>query len=115
MCGSAIRLASPRRLPSSSTASPSSAIPAATGSRRSSMRRMLAARWCADSKYQGAAKLVDALDSKPKQLGRIIDQHELAGARVGRDLGDDIGELAVVGHLARLVVRVWPVGAPDDA
>ena len=49
-----------------------------------------------------------------KQLGRIVDQHELTGARVGRDLGDEIGELAVVGHLARLVVGVRPVGAPDD-
>src|SRR5580693_8833826 len=56
-----------------------------------------------------------AKNLKAKQLGRIIDQHELTRARVGRDLGDEIGELTVVGHLARLVVRVRPVGAPDDA
>src|SRR5580704_6352917 len=50
MCGSAIRSALPRRRLSSSTASPSSAIPAATACRRSSMRRMPAARSCADGR-----------------------------------------------------------------
>src|SRR3984885_7362837 len=56
-----------------------------------------------------------AKNLKSKQFCRIIDQHALPGPRVGRYLGNEIGELAVVGHLARLVVGVRPVGAPDDA
>ena len=40
--------------------------------------------------------------SKPEQLRRIVDQHELARFRVGRDLGDEIDQFAVVGHR-----RLW--------
>ena len=48
-----------------------------------------------------------------EQLCRIFDQHEVARSFVGCDLGDEIDEFAVIGH--GLVVRMRPVGAPDDA
>src|ERR1700733_15813484 len=53
------------------------------------------------------------LMSKSKQLGRIIDQHQLARAFIRRDLGDQVDQVAVIGH--GVVVRVRPVGAPDHA
>src|SRR5271163_3015468 len=51
--------------------------------------------------------------SKAKELCRIVDQHELARSRIGRDLGDEVDQFAIIGH--RIVVRVRPVGAPDHA
>src|ERR1700722_17972961 len=105
-------------MPSSSMAS--DAMPVRSGSARKPSRISAASTGSSNVPKASAGSLPSvsfamAKNLKSEQFCRIIDQHELAGARVGRDLGDEIGELAVVGHLARLVVRMRPVGAPDDA
>src|ERR1700722_15347127 len=105
-------------MPSSSIAS--EAMPVRSGSARKPSRISAGSAGRSNMPKASAGSLPSvsfamAKNLKAEQLGRIIDQHELARAGVGRDLGDEIGELAVVGHLARLVVRMRPVGAPDDA
>src|ERR1700686_4590360 len=105
-------------MPSSSMAS--EAIPVRSGSARKPSRISAGSTGSSNRPKASAGSLPSvsfamAKNLKSKQLGRIIDQHELARARVGRDLGDEIDQLAVVGHGAGLVVRVRPVGTPDDA
>src|SRR3984957_3569531 len=105
-------------MPSSSIAS--EAIPVRSGSARKPARISAASTGSSNVPKASAGSLPSvsfamAKNLKSEQFCRIIDQHALPGPRVGRYLGNEIGELAVVGHLALLVVRMRPVGAPDDA
>src|ERR1700722_14282194 len=105
-------------MPSSSMAS--DAMPVRSGSARKPSRISAASTGSSNVPKASAGSLPSvsfamAKNLKSEQLGRIIDQHALPGPRVGRYFGNEIGELAVVGLVARLVVGVRPVGAPDDA